>query len=131
MITQMQAARKGIITEAMRIVAAQENLPEETISAGVAEGVIAICANPLHTRLVPCGVGRGLRTKVNANIGTSSAYPEPEPELAKLAAAIAAGADAVMDLSTGDNIKETRRAVIANSTRPRSMQSENTDRSSL
>lgn len=116
MITQMQAARQGIITEAMRIVAAQENLPEETIRAGVAEGVIAICANPLHTRLVPCGVGRGLRTKVNANIGTSSAYPDPDPELAKLAAAIAAGADAVMDLSTGDNIKETRRAVIANST---------------
>lgn len=116
MLTQMQAARQGIITEAMRIVADQENIPAEIIRAGVAEGTIAICANPNHKNLVPRGVGKGLTTKVNANIGTSSSYPNPEPELLKLAAAIEAGADAVMDLSTGDNIEASRRAIIEAST---------------
>lgn len=52
---------------------------------------------------MPRGVGLGLSTKVNANIGTSSAYPDIEPEIEKLEVAIAVGADAVMDLSTGDN----------------------------
>ena len=116
MLTQMQAARQGIITETMRIVAAKENLPAETIRAGVAEGTIAICANPNHKSLSPSGVGKGLTTKVNANIGTSSSYPDPEPELLKLAAAIEAGADAVMDLSTGDNIEASRKAIIEAST---------------
>ena len=116
MLTQMQAAQEGIVTEAMRIVAAKENLPVETIRAGVAEGTIAICANPNHKKLSPSGVGKGLTTKVNANIGTSSSYPDPQPELLKLAAAIEAGADAVMDLSTGDNIEASRRAIIEAST---------------
>ncbi len=113
MTTQMQYARKGVITEAMKTVAELEGLPAETIRAGVAEGTIAICCNINHKNLVPCGVGKGLRVKVNANIGTSSAFPDPEPELKKLAAAVEAGADAVMDLSTGDNITGSRRAVIA------------------
>ena len=113
MTTQMQYARKGVITEAMKTVAEQEGLPAETIRAGVAEGTIAICCNINHKNLVPCGVGKGLRVKVNANIGTSSAFPDPEPELRKLAAAVEAGADAVMDLSTGDNITGSRRAIIA------------------
>ncbi|MGE4588309.1 MAG: phosphomethylpyrimidine synthase ThiC [Acidaminococcaceae bacterium] len=116
MLTQMQSARQGIITETMRTVAAKENLPAETIRAGVAEGTIAICANPNHKNLSPSGVGKGLTTKVNANIGTSSSYPDPQPELLKLAAAIEAGADAVMDLSTGDNIEASRKAIIEAST---------------
>ena len=116
MLTQMQSARQGIITEAMLTVAAKENLPAETIRAGVAEGTIAICANPNHKNLSPSGVGKGLTTKVNANIGTSSSYPDPQPELLKLAAAIEAGADAVMDLSTGDNIEASRKAIIEAST---------------
>ena len=116
MLTQMQSARQGIITEAMLIVAAKENLSAEAIRAGVAEGSIAICANPNHKNLDPRGVGKGLTTKVNANIGTSSSYPDPQPELLKLAAAIEAGADAVMDLSTGDNIEASSRAIIEAST---------------
>ena len=96
----MQLARQGIITEAMLQVAAQEQLAPEVIRAGVAAGTIAVCCNINHKNLVPCGVGQGLAVKVNANIGTSSAYPDPEPELAKLRAAIDAGADSVMDLST-------------------------------
>ena len=100
----------------MKIVATQENIPVEIIRARVAEGTIAICANINHKNLIPRGVGKGLTTKVNANIGTSSSYPDPEPELAKLKAAIDAGADAVMDLSTGDNIDQSRRSIIAAST---------------
>lgn len=116
MATQMQLARQGIITEAMLQVAAQEQLAPEVIRAGVAAGTIAVCCNINHKNLVPCGVGQGLAVKVNANIGTSSAYPDPEPELAKLRAAIDAGADSVMDLSTGDNIDASRKAIIAAST---------------
>ena len=115
MTTQMQYARQGIITEAMQLVAKQENVTEEFIRQGVAQGTIAICCNINHKNLQPCGVGQGLKVKVNANIGTSSSFPCIEPELVKLQAAIEAGADSVMDLSTGDNITASRRAIIANS----------------
>ena len=116
MATQMQLARQGIITAAMEIVAKQEGLSPELIRNRVAEGTIAICANINHKNLVPRGVGLGLSTKVNANIGTSSAYPDIEPEIEKLEMAIAAGADAVMDLSTGDNIDLSRQSIINKST---------------
>ncbi len=114
--TQMQMAREGKITEAMKIVAEQENLPVEQIRQGVARGIIAICANINHTSLKPCGVGEGLSTKVNANIGTSSKFPDIEPELTKLDEAIKCGADSVMDLSTGSNIDKSRLEIIKNST---------------
>lgn len=116
MATQMQLARQGIITDAMRTVAQQEGVSEEFIRAGVAEGTIAICCNVNHKNLIPRGVGQGLKVKVNANIGTSSSFPDIEPELVKLKAAVDAGADAVMDLSTGNNITASRRAIIENST---------------
>lgn len=116
MATQMQLARQGIITDAMKIAAQQEGVSEEFIRAGVAEGTIAVCANKNHKNLIPRGVGQGLKVKVNANIGTSSSFPDIEPELVKLKAAIDAGADAVMDLSTGNNITASRRAIIENST---------------
>lgn len=116
MATQMQLARQGIITDAMRTVAQQEGVSEEFIRAGVAEGTIAICANKNHKNLIPRGVGQGLKVKVNANIGTSSSFPDIEPELVKLKTAVDAGADAVMDLSTGNNITASRRAIIENST---------------
>lgn len=116
MATQMQLARQGIITEAMKIVARQEGVSEEFIREGVAQGTIAICANKNHKNLIPRGVGQGLKVKVNANIGTSSSFPDIEPELVKLKTAIDAGADAVMDLSTGNNITASRRAIIENST---------------
>lgn len=116
MATQMQLARQGIITDAMRTVAQQEGVSEEFIRAGVAEGTIAICCNVNHKNLIPRGVGQGMKVKVNANIGTSSSFPDIEPELVKLKAAVDAGADAVMDLSTGNNITASRRAIIENST---------------
>lgn len=116
MMTQRQAALQGIITDQMAAVAKQEGVTPEFIRDGLAKGTICIPANINHRNLVPRGVGEGLSTKVNANIGTSSAFPDPEPELKKLAAAIAAGADAVMDLSTGNNIDASRRATIEHST---------------
>jgi len=115
MSTQMQAAREGKITDAMKIVAESEKIPAEQIRAGVAQGTIAICANVNHASLKPCGVGAGLRTKVNANIGTSSTFPDIEPELLKLDEAVRCGADSVMDLSTGNNIDVSRRRIIEHS----------------
>ena len=115
MATQMQLAREGKITDAMRLVAEQEKQTPESIRERVAKGTIAICANINHTNLVPEGVGEGLRVKVNANIGTSSTFPHIEPELEKLAEAVRCKADAVMDLSTGNNIDKSRREIIGHS----------------
>ena len=113
MTTQMQWARKGTITPAMEAVAAYEGLDPEVIRERVTQGVIAIPCNINPKNLRPRGVGLGLKVKVNANLGTSSAFPDPTPELAKLKAAVDAGADSVMDLSTGDNIDASRRAILA------------------
>jgi phosphomethylpyrimidine synthase len=118
MTTQMKKARSGQITPAMAAVAVEEGLAPEIIRERVAAGTVTICANINHASLKPRGFGLGLKTKVNANIGTSSAFPDVEPELAKLQAAIDAGADAVMDLSTGDNIDYSRREIIKHSTIP-------------
>ena len=107
-MTQMQAARAGKITDEMKIVAQEENMDINVLKERVANGTIAICANINHKNLHPYGVGEGLCTKVNANIGTSSAFPDPEPEIEKLNIAIAAGAHSVMDLSTGNNIDASR-----------------------
>lgn len=112
MTTQMQFARQGVVTKEMEFVAREENLSPEFIREGVAKGTIAICCNVNHKSLKPCGVGAGLRVKVNANIGTSDSFPDLVPELGKLHAAIGAGTDSIMDLSTGGNITASRRAII-------------------
>ena len=104
-MTQMQAARAGKITDEMKIVAQEEKMDINVLKERVANGTIAICANINHKNLHPYGVGEGLCTKVNANIGTSSAFPDPEPEIEKLNIAIAAGAHSVMDLSTGQQYR--------------------------
>ncbi len=117
-MTQLESARKGIVTPEMEAVAKVENVEPEFIRQGIADGAIVISANTRHSRLVPCGIGRGLSTKVNANIGTSSDYGNIDTELEKLRIAVDAGADAVMDLSTGGDISSIRRAVIDASTVP-------------
>ena len=96
MATQMQLAREGKITEAMRQAAQREHIEAETLRERIAKGTVALCANINHAALKPCAVGEGLSTKVNANIGTSSTYPDIEPELKKLDEAVKCGADAVM-----------------------------------
>jgi phosphomethylpyrimidine synthase len=117
-MTQLELARKGITSIQMSMVAEQEGLEAEFIQQGVASGAIVIPANTKHTSLVPCGIGRGLTTKVNANIGTSSDFGDINTELEKLKVAIDAGADTVMDLSTGGDISAIRQAIIAASPLP-------------
>jgi len=112
-MTQLESARKGIVTPQMKTVAETEGLEAEFLREGVAQGTIVVPANINHTKLVPCGIGRGLSTKVNANIGTSSDFGDMNTELEKLRVAIDAGADTVMDLSTGGDISAIRQAIIA------------------
>lgn len=111
-MTQREEALKGNITEEMRWVAGDEGLSPEEIRVGVAKGEIAIPFNPLHKNCRPVGVGKGLKTKVNANIGTSVDFPNVEDELKKLAEALDAKTDFVMDLSTGGDITAIRKAVL-------------------
>jgi phosphomethylpyrimidine synthase len=102
----------------MRHVAAYEDVEESKVLELLASGQAAIPANPGHKSLEPRGVGGPFKVKVNANIGTSLACNDPELELKKLDAAIQAGADAVMDLSTGGDMDELRREVVKRSTIP-------------
>jgi phosphomethylpyrimidine synthase len=115
MATQLQQARGGATTPAMRAVAANEGVDCDLVRTEVAAGRLVIPANREHlrTNLQPAGIGRILRTKVNANIGTSSVRASVTAEIEKLDAALEVGADAVMDLSTGGNLDEIRRELLA------------------
>ncbi|MBO8128793.1 MAG: phosphomethylpyrimidine synthase ThiC [Peptococcaceae bacterium] len=117
-MTQMLSALQGIITPEMEKVAREEGRDPEFIRAGVAKGTIVIPANKNHTNLSPVGFGAGLRTKVNANIGTSKGMESEEVHIEKLKVLLEAGSDAVMDLSTGGNLDHLRRTIIANSPVP-------------
>jgi phosphomethylpyrimidine synthase len=117
-MTQLEYARQGKLTEAMKQVALAEGVTPEFIREGLAEGTIVITQNVKHQKIAPLAIGKGLRTKVNANVGTSKDHTDIEEELAKVRAAIAAGADTIMDLSTGPAIDETRKAVLEVSTVP-------------
>lgn len=115
MTTQLQQARAGTITPAMEQIAETEAVSVETIRTEVAAGRLVIPANTLHLKdnLKPMGIGRALTTKVNANIGTSSMRCSVEAEIDKIEAALAVGADTIMDLSTGGNLDEIRREMLA------------------
>ncbi len=102
----------------MQSVAKHEGLDVEFIRQGLAAGTIVIPANVNHANLTPRGIGTGLTTKVNANIGTSSDFGNIDTETEKLNICIEYGADAVMDLSTGGNIPFIRSAIIASSPLP-------------
>jgi phosphomethylpyrimidine synthase len=117
-MTQLELAKEGKISPQMSLVAEHEGLEVEFIRQGVAEGTIVIPANIRHENLVPCGIGGGLKTKVNANIGTSPDFGDRDTELEKLKVADESGADTVMDLSTGGDISAIRRAIITTSTLP-------------
>lgn len=117
-MTQLELARKGITSIQMTLVAKQEGVETDFVQQGVADGTIVIPANTKHANLVPCGIGRGLSTKVNANIGTSSDSGNIDTELEKLKVAIDSGADTVMDLSTGGDTSAIRRAIITSSSVP-------------
>lgn len=117
-MTQLSLARQNKISAEMRRVAADEGLSMEFIRRGIARGRIVIPKNRLHKLSRPCGIGEGLKTKINANIGTSRDASDIAHEIAKMDAAIDLGSDTVMDLSTGPRIGPTRKRIIERSKVP-------------
>jgi phosphomethylpyrimidine synthase len=114
-MTQLEAARKGIITPEMEKVAGDEFMETEDLRQLIADGRAVIPKNKNRDYEKVMGIGHRLRTKVNANIGTSGDRPHIQCEIDKLKAAIDAGTDSVMDLSTGGDLSEIRRMVLDNS----------------
>lgn len=100
-MTQLEFAKKGTISPALKKVAREESLHPDELVALVARGQVVIPFNSHHPRLRPLGIGRKLRTKVNVNIGTSRDFPGLEEELKKVDVSLRYGADTIMDLSTG------------------------------
>lgn len=107
----VEDARKGIITEEMKVVAAQEGVTEDFIRRGIANGHIVIPVSP-YRKVKYCGIGGGLRTKVNCSVGTSSDIVDVDMEVEKVKAGERAGADTIMELSTGGDFVEIRRRCI-------------------
>jgi phosphomethylpyrimidine synthase len=118
--TQILSARAGEITPEMKFVAEREQLPVETILAEVAAGRMVIPANKVHLQgvLEPMAIGIAARCKINANIGNSAVTSNVEEELEKLHTAVHFGSDTVMDLSTGKDIDNIRKEIIAKSPVP-------------
>ncbi|MDM8288752.1 phosphomethylpyrimidine synthase ThiC [Slackia piriformis] len=114
-MTQMDAARAGIVTPQMEAVAEKEGRSVEFVRQGVAAGRIAIPANVHHTSLSPEGVGEGLRTKVNVNLGISGDLMDEAEEWRKVEVALELGAEAIMDLSNHGKTQEFRRALVERS----------------
>ncbi|NQT82501.1 phosphomethylpyrimidine synthase ThiC, partial [bacterium] len=109
---QIDEAKKGNITPEIELVAREEGLSPEEVARGVAEGTIVILRSNRRNGKKVFGVGKGLRTKNNANIGTSRDACDVEYELRKLEVAVKFGADTVMDLSTGGDLRDIRRKVL-------------------
>ena len=111
-MTQMEQAKHGVVTPQIKHVAGIEKRSVDFILQGVAGGRIVIPANINHKSLVPCGIGRELKTKINANLGNSTLSSCPGAEQSKLAIALHYGADTVMDLSTGGEITTIRKNML-------------------
>ena len=116
--TQMYYARRGELTKQMSYVAKVERVSENLVMDEVAKGSIIIPANVNHTNLKPMGIGRKLKTKINANIGNSSLSSDICAELRKLEICLEFGADTVMDLSTDGDLDAIRSAIIEHSSVP-------------
>ncbi|MCD6353893.1 MAG: phosphomethylpyrimidine synthase ThiC [Proteobacteria bacterium] len=117
-LTTLKRAQAGEITPEMKQVAENEGISSEIICREIAAGRIVICKNRHRHHCNPAGIGKYLKTKVNANIGTSGDHADIKVELEKLKVAVEAGADAVMDLSIGGPIKEIRQAILKESSVP-------------
>ncbi len=111
-MTQMNLARKGIVTERMARVGERESLPAERIREEIAAGRMILPSNVHHPECEPMAIGIAARCKVNANIGTSAVSGCVQEELEKLRLCVEFGADTVMDLSTGGSIREIRSALL-------------------
>ncbi len=110
--TQMQAAKLGIVTPQMKAVAEKEGMDEQVLLQRVAAGSIAIPANRHHTALSPEGVGEGLRTKINVNLGISRDCQDFEKEMEKVKKAVELKAEAIMDLSSYGKTFDFRQRLI-------------------
>ena len=110
-MTQLEYAKKGQISKEMRSVAEHEPLSAEEIRDNIAAGNTVILKSALHD-CVPVAIGKGLKIKINANIGTSNFNADPAQELEKLTVSVKYGADTVMDLSTGGDIHAMRKMII-------------------
>jgi phosphomethylpyrimidine synthase len=116
--SQLHYARAGIVTEEMRFAALRENVDPEFVRSEIARGRAILPANRCHPELEPMVIGRKFLVKINANIGNSAVASSIDEEVDKLRWAIRWGADTVMDLSTGKNLRATREAIVRNSPVP-------------
>ncbi|MEM2488210.1 MAG: phosphomethylpyrimidine synthase ThiC, partial [Thermoproteota archaeon] len=112
MTTQMMAAKEGSITEEMKIVAVKEDESPEKIRQRIARGTVIITRNNRREEVHPIGIGEGLSTKVNANVGTSVDLCDIKLEMEKAKTAVKYGADTVMDLSTAGDIDDIRQKIL-------------------
>ena len=108
--TQMEAARKGIVTKELETVAKKERMTVEELMPLVASGKVAICANKIHACISPEGIGSMLKTKINVNLGVSRDCKDYNVEMEKVMEAVRMGAHAIMDLSShGDTVPFRRK----------------------
>ncbi|MEG2813348.1 MAG: phosphomethylpyrimidine synthase ThiC, partial [Oscillospiraceae bacterium] len=114
--TQMEAAKKGIVTKEMEIVAKKENISTQKLMELVAIGQVAIPANINHTTLSPEGIGAGLKTKINVNLGVSGDCKNYDVEMQKVEMALKYKAEAIMDLSNYGKTNKFRQELLAKST---------------
>lgn len=117
-MTQLDYARLNKLTPLMRLVAKKENISERLLCKNIASGKVVLLSNIVHKVDNPCGIGMLLRTKINANIGTSTDESSIEDELEKLKIAIKFGADTVMDLSVGGDLCKVLKEILRRSTVP-------------
>ena len=111
--TQMDAARKGIVTEELKAVAAEEKIDVERLAGLVAKGQAVIPVNKNHSCVKPCGIGSALKTKINVNLGTSRDCLDLDVEMEKVMSAVEMGAEAIMDLSSFGDTQAFRRRLTA------------------
>ncbi len=111
-MTQIKEAKNGNITEEVKIIAKDENISVNKLINLISEGKVVIPKN-INRKTKPCGIGKGLKTKINANLGSSSKMEDIDLEVKKAKIAVEYGADAVMDLSTGSKLKEFRKKIIS------------------
>ena len=111
MTTLIEMAHAGIVTKEIKSVAAKEGVNTDAIRALVAEGLLVIPKN-INSKTEPMGIGKLMRTKINANVGTSRDYVDIEAEVEKALTAEKYGADTIMDLSTGGDLDLTRKRII-------------------
>ncbi|MDI6892462.1 MAG: phosphomethylpyrimidine synthase ThiC [Actinomycetota bacterium] len=117
-MTLIERIKAGDVPKSVEELASEEGVALDRLCRSVIEGRVVVPRNVNRTMVRSIGIGEGLRTKVNANIGTSEDYPFLKEELEKLKVAVATGADAVMDLSTGGDLREIRREILSHASLP-------------